>query len=74
MRPDLMGIVGPPHVDTANMAIMAMTSAPVQGKSEEKHGNKRDWARTRDLGIRIGLEIVQGLSKASTKVLGRENG
>ena len=33
MRPPLKGIIGPPHVDTANMAAIAMTSAPVQGKS-----------------------------------------
>lgn len=32
MRPPLKGIIVPPQVDTANIAAMAMTSAPVQGK------------------------------------------
>jgi len=58
-----MGISGPPHVETANMAPMAMTSAPVEGESQ---GNveTESWARTRDKDIGIVLEIAQGLSKA----------
>ena len=31
MRPPLKGMIGPLHVDTANMAAMAIMSAPVQG-------------------------------------------
>lgn len=47
MRPPLKGIIGPPHVDTANVAAMAMTSAPVQGKSLEMW--KRRDGRVREI-------------------------
>ena len=71
-RPARKGMMGPPHVATAMIAAMLMTSAPKHERFSS--ANMRKWMNGGRLTgyefVWEDLKVVEGLIKAQAKILG----